>query len=134
MKKSIRAAVLVASAWWAVPAVAQGVLPPNHTLEVSPAVAAAVNPAGIVRVNADIAARVGGWTGVRSCNDAARAQQHFRAAFNAWLGEQVTAHPNMRLLGWGWSPGNWWYENRTRRNVRSCKGGVSLAPVFVDFF
>lgn len=52
------------------------------------------------------------------------------ATFNSWIGEQVTGNPDRRLVRVGTGDGPWWFENRTRRGVRSCKGGFHAAPVY----
>ncbi len=118
----------------AVPAAAQH-LPPGRELRISPQEASQVAPDRIRRVEADIASRIPQWRGVRSCNDAGRASNELRTALNAWIGEQVTANSRLRVLSHGWGAGTWWYRNRTSSSgSRSCRGGFSTAPVFVEFY
>jgi hypothetical protein len=133
MKRIIGAAVLVLSISSAT-AFAQEAIAPTETLRMTQAEVALIPEAALTRVQADLAGRIGTWTGVRSCADAARARQAFMATFNSWIGEQVTGNPGRRLVRVGTGNAPWWYENRTRSNRRSCKGGFHAAPVYADLY
>jgi hypothetical protein len=120
----------------AMPAAAQ-TLPANRTLEVTAEVAALVPADSILRVEANLAGRASGWSGVRSCGDGARAQAALRTAFRAWLGEQVAGHPGRRLLAWGWGNSTWSYSNSRDpwpSNARRCRGALRSAPSYVEFY
>lgn len=112
------------------PATAQGVVPSTESLRMSQAEAQLIPQAALTRVTADLSGRIGTWRGVRSCADASRARDAFMATFNSWIGEQVTGTPNRRLVRVGTGDAPWWFENRTRQGVRSCKGGFHAAPVY----
>lgn len=124
----------LAMALGAGPAAAQRVVAPTETLRMSRAEASAIPQAGVTRVNADLSSRIGTWKGVRSCDDGARARGAFMAAFNSWIGEQVTGNPNSRLVRVGTDNAPWWVENRRRNGVRSCKAGFTKAPVYADLY
>ena len=124
----------LAMALGAGPAAAQRVVAPTETLRMSRADAMAIPQAGVTRVNADLSGRIGTWKGVRSCDDAGRARDAFMAAFNSWIGEQVTGNPNRRLVRVGTNNAPWWVENRRVGNVRSCKAGFTAAPVYADLY
>lgn len=133
MKKAIFGVALLL-ALTSVPATAQEALGPTETLRIPAIEAQRIPQAAITRVNANLADRIGTWTGVRSCADAERARQAFMASFNSWIGEQVTGNPGRRLVRVGTGPAPWWYENRRRNNRRSCKGGFHVAPVYADLY
>lgn len=133
MKKALFVLALL-GAGHAAPALAQEVLEPTQILRVTPAEAALIPEAALTRVSADLTQRIGTWTGVRSCSEAQRARDAFMAAFNSWIGEQVTGNPGRRLIRVGTGPSPWWYENRRRSGRRSCKGGFHSAPVYADLY
>ncbi len=133
MNKAICGIVLLVT-FASAPAGAQEALGPTETLRMEAAEAALIPQAAITRVNADLAGRIGTWTGVRSCADAERARQAFMASFNSWIGEQVTSNPGRRLVRVGTGPAPWWVENRRRSGRRSCKGGFHSAPVYADLY
>ena len=116
------------------PALAQQSLAAMEELRVSQSEADAVPADSIRRVTADLAPRIGTWTGVRSCGDPARAEAALKGAFNSWIGEQVTGNPGKKLLRVGAEGGPWWFENRTRSGKRSCKGGFHSAKVYADLY
>jgi hypothetical protein len=93
-------------------------------------------PAAEVRqVRANIAGRVAGWRGVRSCDEQRRARAALETAFNAWIGAQVRENSNLRVLRSGWEASAWQYHNGRHANgARFCTGGFITAPVFVDFY
>lgn len=133
MNKAVRAVCLLL-ALTSTPALAQEVLGPTETLRMAQEEVALIPQAALTRVNGDLAGRIGTWTGVRSCADSERARQAFMAAFNSWIGEQVTGNPGRRLVRVGTGPAPWWYENRRRSGRRSCKGGFHAAPVYADLY
>lgn len=119
----------------ALPVAAQTV-PANQTLEPSPAIAAAIAPGSTLRVEADLAGRAAGWRGVRSCSRSARARDALSAAFNSWLGEQMTAHSGRRVLRHGWLGARYTYRNGRDpwpSNRRWCTGRLVRAPAYVEF-
>ena len=132
--RAIATAIVLVFASSAAPALAQEALAPTQTLRMSAAEAELVPQAALTRVTADLAGRIGTWTGVRSCSDVERARAAFMGAFNAWIGEQVTGNPGRRLVRVGTGSAPWWYENRRRSGRRSCKGGFHAAPVYADLY
>ncbi|HZF42518.1 MAG TPA: hypothetical protein VEZ48_03840 [Sphingomonadaceae bacterium] len=116
------------------PAAAQSVVAPTETLRMPLSEVQRIPQAAVRRVEANLANRIGTWTGVRSCNDANRARDAFMATFNTWIGEQVTGNPQSLLVRVGTGNAPWWYENRRRNGVRSCKGGFHAAPVYAHLY
>lgn len=101
-----------------------------------PEEAARTVPADQVQhIEANIANRVSGWRGVRSCAEERRARDALNTAFNAWIGAQVRANSSLRVLRSGWHASAWDYNNDRHANgARFCTGRFLTAPVFVDFY
>lgn len=114
-------------------ATAQQALPP--VTETKNALPADADAASIVAVKADIAGRIAGWGGVRSCGRAERAQAAYQAAFDAWIGQQTVAHPGKILIDYGATARTWTYENKRRPSgARYCKGYFRTAEVFARYY
>lgn len=109
-------------------------LPAGRRTAVSATERAAIPSRSIIRIEADIASRIDGWSGVRSCSTTGRARRARTIAFNAWIGREVRNRPAMRYIGGGWSDGRWWYRNSRRSNgSRYCRGGFTRQPAFLEF-
>lgn len=119
----------------ALPVAAQ-TLPAMRTLEPSPEVAASFPPGSTLRIEADLAGRAAGWSGVRSCNRDARARGALLPAFHRWLGEQMAAHSGRRVLRHGWNNASYTWRNGRDpwpSNRRWCRGRLTRAPAYVEF-
>jgi len=112
---------------------AQEPLAPTETVKIEQAQAELIPAEALTRVTADLTQKIGTWRGVRSCSDLEQARNAFMAAFNAWIGEQVTSNPGRQLVRVGSQAAPWWFENRKRNGRRSCKGGFHSALVYADF-
>lgn len=85
-------------------------------------------------VTANLASATGTWTGVRSCDDPARARSAFFKAFDPWLGQQMRANARKRVGRFGYQLGSVKIENSTTNNARRCKAGFDRAIAFVEFY
>jgi len=131
--KSAALLILCAAAAAALPAQAGTIGAQMRTI-VPEEAARAVPVNRIRRVEANIAASVPGWRGMRSCGMESRAREALELALNAWIDAQVRQNSSLRVLRSGWQASDWDSENLTSGSRRSCRGWFITAPVFVDFY
>lgn len=92
------------------------------------------NEPNLTRITADLAERVGKWSGVDACCDNAIAMAQFKPHFDAWLAETVAAHPGRELVASGWSNGEVKCESaRHPFGRKKCKGWFTKIACYADF-
>lgn len=88
----------------------------------------------IMRVIADLAKRVGKWSGVDACCDKDIAMGHLRPHFNAWLAETVADNAGKTLVGSGWLDAEVKCESaRHPFGRKRCKGWFTKISCYADF-
>lgn len=85
------------------------------------------------RLSADIANKIPGWRGVRSCSDRDRAITAAQPHAQAWVNATIAAHPDREVLGSAFYGRHNWDNWTTSSGRRKCRGWWSSCIVYVDF-